>query len=100
MVHSGRGSQVTFQECKSDEKVAPNLYQHVDPGLEGLVQALQEVVAEIKEKLTMWKGKATSAIKETWSVKEERIIAKFPAEVEGWKDRSTMSAGQRIVARR
>ena len=50
--------------------------------------------------MTMWKGKATSAIKGTWYFKEERIIAKFPIEVQGWKDRSTMSAGQRIVARR
>ena len=102
VAHRGRGSQVAIQECKYDEKVAPNLGKHDNPGLEGLVQALQEEAVDIKEELAMWKGKATSAIEETRSVKEEleRTIAKFKAEVEGWKDRSAMSAGQRIVARR
>lgn len=102
VAHRERGSQVAFQECKSDEKVVPNLGKHDNPGLEVLVQALQEEAVEIKEELAMWKGKAASAIEETGSVKEEleRTIAKFKAEVEGWKDRSAMSAGQRIVARR
>ena len=57
------------------------------------MQALQEEVVEIKEELSMWKGKAASSIKEPGFVKEERIIAKFKAEVEGWKDHSAMSAG-------
>lgn len=102
VAHRGRESQVVFQECKCDEKIVPNPGKHVDLGLEGLVQALQGEAVEVKEELEMWKEKAASAIEETRSVKEEleRTIAKFKAEVEGWKDRSAMSAGQRIVARR
>lgn len=69
-----------------------------DTGLESLVKALQEEAFEIKAELADWKNKAT----ETGTLKEdlERTISKLEAEVEGWKDRFAMAAGQRIVARR
>lgn len=75
---------------------------HDDTGLESLVKALQEEAVEIKAELEDWKNKATSAARETASLKEdlEGTISKLKAEVEGWKDRSAMAAGQRIVARR
>ena len=78
------------------------VHRHNDIGLEDLVRALQEEAVEIKSELADWRNKATCAAQETVTVKEdlERAIGKLKVEVEGWKDRSAMSAGQRIVARR
>ncbi|KAG0590862.1 hypothetical protein KC19_1G131900 [Ceratodon purpureus] len=78
------------------------VHRHEDTGLEDLVRALQEEAVEVKADLAEWKSKAASAAQETATLKEdlEKTISKLKAEVEGWKDRSAMSAGQRIVARR
>lgn len=74
------------------------VHKHEDTGLESLVKALQEEAVEIRAELADRKRSAEKIA----SIKEdlETTCRKLKAEVEGWKDRSAMAAGQRIVARR